>query len=65
LLLGQSKDLRQDVEADDAEQNAGGEGENEMQPGAEPERKQPPGDGSAESSQGEQDPVIGLVGNHS
>ncbi len=47
--------MKQDVEAHDAEENAGGESENEMQPGAELERKEPPGKGCAKSSKGEQE----------
>src|SRR2546427_6659815 len=55
LHLRQSENLRQDVEAHDAEEDAGGEGENKMHSAAELERKQPSGNSGAEGSKREQE----------
>src|SRR6267378_6325123 len=55
LHLRQSENLRQDVEAHDAEEDAGGEGENKMHSAAELERKEPPGNSGAEGGKREQE----------
>src|SRR6267378_5631004 len=55
LHLRQSENLRQDVEAHDAEENAGGEGENKMHSAAELERKEAPGNSCAEGGKREQE----------
>ena len=50
-LAGQLKDLRQNVKTHDAQKDAGGEAENEVQPVTEPECKQPTGAGREKCDQ--------------